>query len=180
MLGASSSQLARKPATLVLLLMDAVKQFEGPQQSKGNPCLQVPSGYAQVPCLWFMLCLQVGKPGSSKSLALRLIHANLRGPDSPDDFFRLLPSVSAVPAAVTCCPVSAICSTTGLALAANIDTVHCNCICNMPPYCVACSTGTATLLTRPPATVLHTLATACAFAHAVAVFQLPGFRVIHI
>ena len=41
------------------------------------------------------LCmLQVGKPGSSKSLALRLIHANLRGQDSSDDFFRQLPAVS--------------------------------------------------------------------------------------
>lgn len=40
------------------------------------------------------LALQVGKPGSSKSLALRLIHANLRGPDSSDDFFRQLPAVS--------------------------------------------------------------------------------------
>jgi hypothetical protein len=35
----------------------------------------------------------VGKPGCSKSLAMQLIDANLRGADSRDDFFRALPQV---------------------------------------------------------------------------------------
>jgi hypothetical protein len=39
------------------------------------------------------LAIQVGKPGSSKSLALRLINANLRGVDSSDAFYRQLPTV---------------------------------------------------------------------------------------
>ena len=47
-----------------------------------------------------LVCLQtkiplfiVGKPGSSKSLSLSLINANLRGPDSSDPWFRTLPQV---------------------------------------------------------------------------------------
>lgn len=38
----------------------------------------------------------VGKPGCSKSLAMRLIAANLRGPDSFDAFFRTLPAVTLI------------------------------------------------------------------------------------
>jgi hypothetical protein len=44
--------------------------------------------------LLMSLRFQVGKPGSSKSLALRLINANLRGVDSSDAFYRQLPTVS--------------------------------------------------------------------------------------
>eukprot|EP00741_Cyanophora_paradoxa_P020194 tig00000219_g19493.t1 len=35
----------------------------------------------------------VGKPGCSKSLSMRLIYSNLRGPDSKDPFFRTLPQL---------------------------------------------------------------------------------------
>eukprot|EP00741_Cyanophora_paradoxa_P015457 tig00020892_g14920.t1 len=35
----------------------------------------------------------VGKPGCSKSLSMRLIYTNLRGPDSRDPFFRTLPQL---------------------------------------------------------------------------------------
>ncbi|CAI2162255.1 20165_t:CDS:2, partial [Funneliformis geosporum] len=39
----------------------------------------------------------VGSPGSSKSLAIRLVHQNLRGFDSNDVFFRKLPQVFFIP-----------------------------------------------------------------------------------
>lgn len=60
------------------------------------------------PDLLPFVLVQVGKPGSSKSLALRLIHANLRGPDSSDEFFRRLPAVSSMTASctATACPGS--------------------------------------------------------------------------
>ncbi|CAB4416885.1 unnamed protein product [Rhizophagus irregularis] len=39
----------------------------------------------------------VGSPGSSKSLAIRLVHQNLRGSDSNDEYFRTLPQVFFIP-----------------------------------------------------------------------------------
>ena len=39
----------------------------------------------------------VGSPGSSKSLAIRLVHQNLRGFDSNDKYFRTLPQVFFIP-----------------------------------------------------------------------------------
>src|SRR6266542_5386962 len=39
----------------------------------------------------------VGAPGSSKSLAIRLISSNLRGSDSNDEYFRSLPQVYLIP-----------------------------------------------------------------------------------
>ncbi|CAG8457534.1 1322_t:CDS:2, partial [Dentiscutata erythropus] len=39
----------------------------------------------------------IGSPGSSKSLAVRLISSNLRGADSDDEYFRTLPQVFFVP-----------------------------------------------------------------------------------
>ncbi|CAI2170841.1 825_t:CDS:2, partial [Funneliformis geosporum] len=39
----------------------------------------------------------VGAPGSSKSLAIRLVHQNLRGSDSSDAYFRTLPHVFFIP-----------------------------------------------------------------------------------
>ncbi|KAK3090153.1 hypothetical protein FSP39_009519 [Pinctada imbricata] len=38
----------------------------------------------------------VGKPGCSKSLSMQLIRSNLRGKDSKDDFFRILPQLYCV------------------------------------------------------------------------------------
>ena len=38
----------------------------------------------------------VGKPGNSKSLAIQLINSSLRGPDSQDPLFKLLPGVNFV------------------------------------------------------------------------------------
>jgi hypothetical protein len=42
-------------------------------------------------------CFIIGEPGSSKSLATRLINQNLRGVDSNDDYFRSLPQVYLIP-----------------------------------------------------------------------------------
>ncbi|PKY63345.1 hypothetical protein RhiirA4_532552 [Rhizophagus irregularis] len=39
----------------------------------------------------------IGAPGSSKSLAVRLISSNLRGPDSSDKYFRNLAQVYLIP-----------------------------------------------------------------------------------
>jgi hypothetical protein len=39
----------------------------------------------------------IGETGSSKSLAIRLISSNLRGPDSNDKYFRSLPRVHVIP-----------------------------------------------------------------------------------
>src|ERR1044072_6686020 len=39
----------------------------------------------------------IGAPGSSKSLAIRLISSNLRGSDSNDKYFRNLPQVYLIP-----------------------------------------------------------------------------------
>ena len=38
----------------------------------------------------------IGKPGCSKSLSMQLIRSTLRGPDSHDDYFKMLPSVYVV------------------------------------------------------------------------------------
>jgi hypothetical protein len=42
-------------------------------------------------------CFIIGAPGSSKSLAVRLINQNLRGVDSNDEYFRSLPQVYLIP-----------------------------------------------------------------------------------
>jgi hypothetical protein len=42
-------------------------------------------------------CFIIGAPGSSKSLAVRLINQNLRGVDSNDEYFRSLPQVYVIP-----------------------------------------------------------------------------------
>ena len=39
----------------------------------------------------------IGAPGSSKSLAIRLISSNLRGSDSEDKYFRKLPQIYLIP-----------------------------------------------------------------------------------
>jgi hypothetical protein len=39
----------------------------------------------------------IGASGSSKSLAIRLISSNLRGSDSNDKYFRLLPQIYLIP-----------------------------------------------------------------------------------
>ncbi|CAI2200651.1 13522_t:CDS:2, partial [Funneliformis geosporum] len=39
----------------------------------------------------------IGAPGSSKSLAIRLISSNLRGSDSNDKYFKMLPQIYLIP-----------------------------------------------------------------------------------
>ncbi|CAI2194675.1 5099_t:CDS:2, partial [Funneliformis geosporum] len=48
----------------------------------------------------------IGAPGSSKSLAIRLISSNLRGSDSNDKYFKMLPQIYLIPHHGTTSPTS--------------------------------------------------------------------------
>jgi len=77
--------------------MDYMKRMTCPPNTAFNEAL-LENVLAIIVCILCKVPLFiVGSPGSSKSLAIRLVHQNLRGSDSNDTYFRTLPQVFFIP-----------------------------------------------------------------------------------
>ncbi|GES78826.1 hypothetical protein GLOIN_2v1764819 [Rhizophagus clarus] len=77
--------------------MDYIKRMTCPPNTAFNEAL-LENVLVIIVCILNRIPLFiVGSPGSSKSLAIRLVHQNLRGSDSNDEYFRKLPQVFFIP-----------------------------------------------------------------------------------
>ncbi|CAI2171634.1 7154_t:CDS:2, partial [Funneliformis geosporum] len=77
--------------------MDYMKRMTCPPNTAFNEAL-LENVLAVIVCIMCKIPLFiVGSPGSSKSLAIRLVHQNLKGSDSNDTYFRTLPNVFFIP-----------------------------------------------------------------------------------
>ncbi|PKK68874.1 hypothetical protein RhiirC2_867041 [Rhizophagus irregularis] len=77
--------------------MDYIKRMTCPPNTAFNEALLENVLVIIVCILNHIPLFIVGSPGSSKSLAIRLVHQNLRGSDSNDEYFRTLPQVFFIP-----------------------------------------------------------------------------------
>ncbi|KAK3605800.1 hypothetical protein CHS0354_002416 [Potamilus streckersoni] len=75
---------------------DILNRMELPQRVAKNTALQENVFVILVCILNRIPIFVVGKPGCSKSLSMQVIRSNLRGPDSKDELFRLLPQLYCV------------------------------------------------------------------------------------
>lgn len=76
--------------------LDYLERMQVPADTARNEALRENVFTLLVCILNRMPVFLVGKPGCSKSLAMRLISYNLRGPGSSDAFFRTLPEVRVI------------------------------------------------------------------------------------
>ncbi|CAI2169727.1 10559_t:CDS:2 [Funneliformis geosporum] len=76
---------------------DYVDRMQCPPNTAKNEAL-LENVLVMIVCILTKIpCFIIGAPGSSKSLAVRLISQNLRGSDSNDEYFRKLPQVYLIP-----------------------------------------------------------------------------------
>ncbi|PKK80816.1 hypothetical protein RhiirC2_723487 [Rhizophagus irregularis] len=76
---------------------DYINRMQCPPNTAKNEAL-LENVLVMIVCILTKIpCFIIGAPGSSKSLAVRLISQNLRGSDSNDEYFRRLPQVYLIP-----------------------------------------------------------------------------------
>src|SRR2546430_2739492 len=76
---------------------DYVNRMQCPPNTAKNEAL-LENVLVMIVCILTKIpCFIIGAPGSSKSLAVRLISQNLRGSDSNDEYFRRLPQIYLIP-----------------------------------------------------------------------------------
>src|SRR5581483_10715085 len=76
---------------------DYIKRMQCPPNTAENEAL-LENVLVMIVCILTRIPLfLIGAPGSSKSLAIRLISSNLRGSDSNDKYFRKLPQIYLIP-----------------------------------------------------------------------------------
>ncbi|RUS21992.1 hypothetical protein BC937DRAFT_90712 [Endogone sp. FLAS-F59071] len=76
---------------------DYLKKMTAPPSVAWNEAL-LENTLTMIVCILTQIPLfLIGAPGSSKSLAVRLIHQNLKGSDSIDPYFRTLPQIYIIP-----------------------------------------------------------------------------------
>ncbi|UZO04042.1 uncharacterized protein OCT59_024441 [Rhizophagus irregularis] len=76
---------------------DYIKRMQCPPNTAYNEAL-LENVLVMIVCILTKIPLfLIGAPGSSKSLAIRLISSNLRGADSYDEYFRNLPQIYLIP-----------------------------------------------------------------------------------
>ncbi|RIA84473.1 hypothetical protein C1645_742305 [Glomus cerebriforme] len=76
---------------------DYINRMQCPPNTAKNEAL-LENVLVMIVCILTKIpCFIIGAPGSSKSLAVRLISQNLRGSDSNDEYFRKLPQVYLIP-----------------------------------------------------------------------------------